>query len=243
MQPVHKASLAAEVISVSPDHPVNDRGMKGFDVALGSLALGASAVRRAAITCEDVLGPAMNAALRPPLVNPRLHPERLLRDLSERGRAQRAATVQHAKALARDLVPPIAAAVLDELDLTAIVLDRVDLDAIAARLDLNRIAENIDVDRVAERVDLEAILDRLDIVALALWIIDGIDLPGIIRESTSSVASEAMRSLRMQSIEADQVVSRVVDRILMRRRARADEPSGNPTPATEPVAQDGAQQP
>jgi hypothetical protein len=255
---------------MSPDHPANDRGMDGFDLALGSLVLGTSAVRRAVVTCESVLGPPMHAALRPPLLNPRLHPERLMRNLADRGRLERAAAARHAEALARVLVPRIASVVLDQLDLTAIVLDRVDLDAlvaeldlqpildrvdvdaviaradldpIVARLDLNRIAEDIDVDRVAERVDLDAIVDRLDIVALALWIIDSIDLPGIIRESTSSVASATMSGIRMQSIEADQAVSRVIDRILMRRRTHTVEPSWGPGNAAKPVTRDGAQQP
>ncbi|HET9658168.1 MAG TPA: hypothetical protein VFP72_22640 [Kineosporiaceae bacterium] len=234
---------------------MDDSGMNALDLALGSLALATSTVRRAAITCQNALTPLIRAAARAPLLDPRLAPERFLCDLSERGRVERLATAAHAEALARDLLPRLASFALDQLDLTSIVLNRVNLDAIVAtvdlqaildrvdvdavvsradldpivaRLDLNRIADSIDVDRVAERINLDAVVDRLDILGLAVWIIDSIDLPGIIRESTSSVASEAIRGVRMQSIEADQAVSRVRDRIRPHRRARNAGASAGP---------------
>jgi hypothetical protein len=56
----------------------------------------------------------------------------------------------------------------------------------------------------------------MDLIALANEIIDGVDLPEIIRESTGSMASETVQGVRMQSIGADQAVSRAVDRLLLR---------------------------
>ncbi len=48
---------------------------------------------------------------------------------------------------------------LAELDLTALVREQVDIDAIAAE------------------IDIDAIIDRIDLVGLANAVIDGVDLP------------------------------------------------------------------
>jgi hypothetical protein len=131
----------------------------------------------------------------------------------------------------------VVTAAVDRTDLevlTARVVDHVDLDAAAARLDLDAVAARLDVDAVVERLDLTRIvlehvdldavvaaaLDHLDLVALANEVIDGVDLPEIIRESTGSMASETVRSARMQGIHADEALERAVDRLLVRRRRR-----------------------
>jgi hypothetical protein len=116
--------------------------------------------------------------------------------------------------------------VLDEMDLTAIVLQRVDLmkvvDAVLDRMDLTEV--------VLKRVDLvevvDAVLDQMDLIALANEIIDGVDLPEIIRESTGSMASETVHGVRMQGIGADQAVGRAVDRLLL-RHGRSNGTSGS----------------
>jgi len=115
--------------------------------------------------------------------------------------------------------------VLDQMDLTSIVLQRVDLvkvvDAVLDRMDLTSI--------VLQRVDLvkvvDAVLDQMDLIALANEIIDGVDLPEIIRDSTGSMASETVKGVRMQGIGADQAVDRAVGRLLL-RRARTSGTSG-----------------
>jgi hypothetical protein len=137
--------------------------------------------------------------------------------------------------------------VIDGLDLTDIVLTRVDLDAVVrsviyrldepeiaalvAKVDVNAIAGSLDVDVVLDRMDLtaivlnrvdlvkvvDAVLDQMDLIAVANEIIEGVDLPEIIRESTGSMASETVKGVRMQGIGADQAVDRVVGRLLLRR--------------------------
>ena len=89
------------------------------------------------------------------------------------------------------------------------MIDRIDLDAVAAKLD---------VDAVVARADLDAVIDRIDIVGIIEEVLDVIDLPAIIRDSTGSMASETVRGARMTSINADDALSRVVDRALFRRR-------------------------
>jgi len=59
-------------------------------------------------------------------------------------------------------------------------------------------------------------------VELTNRVIDGIDLPEIIRESTGSVSSDIVHGVRMQGIEADRAVSGVVSRLLRRRPRQSD---------------------
>ena len=70
---------------------------------------------------------------------------------------------------------------LDRLDLTALVRERVDLDALVAG------------------VDIDAIISRIDLGGLAEEVIAEIDLPEIIRESTGSVASDTIRGVRCRA--------------------------------------------
>jgi hypothetical protein len=159
----------------------------------------------------------------------------------ERGRQRALSDAESlAEHLVNALIPRIASALLDELDLTALIEDRVDvdrivssvdldaaterinLDAIVQRIDLNAVAERIDVDAVAARLDVEAVVDRLDLAALARTVIDEIDLPEIIRRSTGVVASETVRGVRMQGIDADRAIAGFVDRMLGRTPRRRD---------------------
>ncbi|NTY59839.1 hypothetical protein [Mycolicibacterium sphagni] len=92
----------------------------------------------------------------------------------------------------------VAELVVAQIDLTALVRDSVDIDAIVAE------------------VDIDAIIARIDLIGLADQIIDGVDLPAIIRESTGSVTAEVMTDVRTQTARADDVISGFVDRMLGR---------------------------
>ena len=90
--------------------------------------------------------------------------------------------------------------VLDELDLNALVRERVDIDALAADL------------------DIEAVINRIDLITLADRVIEGVDLPAIIRESTNSMTAEVMTDVRTQGERADDAVAAIVNRMLGRDR-------------------------
>jgi hypothetical protein len=109
------------------------------------------------------------------------------------------------------------------IDLDEIV-DRVDVDAIADRIDLNAIADRIDLDAIVARVDIDAILARVDLPALTEQVIDEVDLGEIIRESSSTMATETVDALRVQGMRVDGLVSRIVDRILLREGERQTGP-------------------
>ena len=127
------------------------------------------------------------------------------------------------------VVPRVADVILSRLDLTTIVLDRVQLEPIIMRalneLDLTEIVlSRVDVDAIVAKADIEAIIDRVPIVPIADYVIDEIDLPQIIRQSTGGVATEAINSVRVQSFGADQWVARLTDTLVRRRHRNVDAP-------------------
>ena len=136
-------------------------------------------------------------------------------------------------------------AIVDRIDLDAVAA-RIDVEAIAARLDLDRLAAGLDVtavvdrvdldaiaaridaDRVVARVDLDAVVARLDLVGIAQSVIDAIDLPEIVRESTGALSSDAVRAVRAESRRADDRVAGLFDRLLRRTPYPDGPPAGAP---------------
>ncbi|MFD1813994.1 hypothetical protein [Rhodococcus gannanensis] len=96
------------------------------------------------------------------------------------------------------------------------VVDRVDLDRAVARVDLDSAVRRVDVDAIAARLDIDAVIDRIDLVGLADQVIEGVDLPEIIRESTGSLSEEAVRGVRSQGMHADDAVAGFVGRLFGR---------------------------
>jgi hypothetical protein len=167
-----------------------------------------------------------------------------------RGLAGKRGAQEAAARAMQALITAVTAAVLDEVDLDEVVarvdleriveridlnqiaaridldaiIARVDVDAIAARIDLDAIAARIDLDAIIARVDIDAILARVDFPELTEQVIDEVDLGEIIRESSSTMASETVDALRVQGMRVDGLVSRVVDRILLREEPRRTGP-------------------
>ena len=252
-----------------------------MDAAIGLAAIAAGAATSVTRGVARAAAPLGRAVLHPPVLTERLHPARAVDALAERGRVAMTSTSGDLERMVAVIVPAVVREVLDTLDLNIVILERVDLDglvakvdiaeiidrvdidavvrqvdvdaivqrmdldavvrrvdvdAIAQRIDIDAIADRIDLDRVVARldidaivaeVDLNAIVDRLNVVGLAEEVINEIDLPEIIRESTGSMASQVVRDARMQSVDADEAVSRLVDRLLRRRRKRS---TGGPVP-------------
>jgi hypothetical protein len=76
--------------------------------------------------------------------------------------------------------------------------------------------EAADALRALLRRAVNASLDRLDLAGIASQVIDAIDLPGILRQSTGAVSSQAARVVRTEGMHADESVSRFMDRVLRR---------------------------
>ena len=109
---------------------------------------------------------------------------------------------------------PAAAVGLGQALLRAVVT------AVVDQVDVDRIAARIDVDAIAARIDLEAIVGRLDLSALAQEVLDEVDIGQIVRESSSTMAAETVDALRVQGMRADQLLSGLVDRLLLRAGGR-----------------------
>ena len=270
------------------------------DAALGAAAMATNAAVSVTRLLARAAAPVGRRVMHPPLLDERLHPARVIEALTGRGHVARTSTGADLNQVIAAVVPPVVNEVLDGLDLTALVRERVDIDslistvdiaaiidrmdidailrqvdidgivrqvdidaivskvdidalarqvdidgivrqvdidavvaevdidAIAKRIDVDAVVERIDIDSIVSRVDVDAIVRRLDLVGLAEEIVNGIDLPEIIRQSTGSMASDVVRDVRMESIDADMAIARVVDRIIRRRRSRRTDAPGEP---------------
>jgi hypothetical protein len=177
---------------------------------------------RAALTLGGVLGPPLSIAVHPVVAHGPLAAVRRRLDLerwNERGRAEQRRNELAAAAFARTLVASVVAAVLDEVDLDAVV-DRLDLDQVVDRLDLDRVVDRLDIDAIVARVDVDAILRQVDFAAVIERVMDEVDIAAIIRESSSTMASETADALRVQGMQADRALGRLVDRALRRKGER-----------------------
>ena len=252
------------------------------DAALGAAAMATNAAVSVTRLLARAAAPVGRRVMHPPLLDERLHPARVIEALTGRGHVARTSTGADLNQVIAAVVPPVVNEVLDGLDLTALVRERVDIDslistvdiaaiidrmdidailrqvdidgivrqvdidaivskvdidalarqvdidAIAKRIDVDAVVERIDIDSIVSRVDVDAIVRRLDLVGLAEEVVNGIDLPEIIRQSTGSMASDVVRDVRMESIDADMAIARVVDRIIRRRRSRRTDAPGEP---------------
>jgi hypothetical protein len=242
------------------------RPLSPLHAAIGLAAVAAGTAVSTTRRIARLAAPLGNAVLHPPVLPERLHLARAVDALAYRGRNVMTSTGGDLERTIAVLVPLVVREVLDTLDLNVVILERVDLDglvakvditevidrvdvdavvrqvdvdaivqridldavmrrvdidAIAQRIDLDAIADRIDVDRIVSRIDVDAIVDRLDVVGIAEEVINEVDLPEIIRDSTGSMASQVVRDARVQSIDADEAISRFVDRLFRRNRERS----------------------
>jgi hypothetical protein len=99
-------------------------------------------------------------------------------------------------------------------------VDLLPIDAILARVDVNALVGGVDLNAILDRVDMDALLARLDLPTLINNVLSEIELGDLIQESTTNIATDVRDVVRVQSHGADDLLARVVDRILLRRRPR-----------------------
>ncbi len=188
-------------------------------------------------------------------------------DLDADWQSERVEAEQGARRIGDALVPEVVAAVLDTLDLTSIVLERVDLDRVVHEVDVSGLVDRIDIQDIVDRLDIQSIIDRVDVQAvvdrldldaivgkvdldavvaridvsgIARQVIDDLDLPALIRQSTEAVTTESIEGVRVHSAHADRYVRHVVDSALRRRARdrssasdRGDGPEGPAVPGSD----------
>jgi hypothetical protein len=92
------------------------------------------------------------------------------------------------------------------------------LELVLAEIDLTKLVrDNLDMDALIATVDLDAIVQRINIADIADRVLQTVDVAAIIRESTEAATSEAIRSVRLRGADADMALGRTVDRWLGRR--------------------------
>ena len=178
-------------------HRENYHSVMGTEVDLLKHPVVAAAVGTAAIAVGAAEA-AYRVAEKVPVFGPLLR--RGVAGLSERGDQWVTQSADQFKALVAAVAVGLVDLVLDEMDLNALVRERVDIDALAADL------------------DIDAVINRVDLIALADKVIEGVDLPAIIRESTNSMTAEVMTDVRTQGERADDAVAGIVNRMLGRDR-------------------------
>lgn len=213
------------------------------DLALATAWQASTLAGRAARTALRVAAPLTGVLVDPPLVPQALRPSTHLRRVVATWQTERPALESEARAVWDRSIPVVVGTAVQPLDLTHLVVDRVRLgevvEAALNELDLTQVVlTRVDLQRIVETVldqlDLtEIAASRVDLIGLADYVVDGIDLPEIIRASTGSMASESLRTVRMQSVEADATVARIVDRLLAwRRDSRRTDAPGEPESLT-----------
>lgn len=135
------------------------------------------------------------------------------RGIQEADRARRSAAE-----MARRVIPAVAMAAVRGL------IDNIDID---------QVLQGIDIGRLADRIDLEVIFDRMDVPHLTREVLEDIDLPGIVRESSTTITGEAVEVVRLQGMNADRALGHLVDRVLARKSERRLQGAVTETPTTE----------
>ncbi|MFM7061173.1 MAG: hypothetical protein ACKOZL_08330, partial [Actinomycetes bacterium] len=142
----------------------------GFGMAASERVLAVSA------QVESSAGFAVQAARSLPVVGSTLAAgDRAVERWSERGAQEQAGNEALLGAFVARLVPELAAAIVERIDLAGIVaavpieliLEQIDVDAIVARVDVDALVRRVDVDAIVGRVDVNRIMERVDIAPMA----------------------------------------------------------------------------
>ena len=131
-------------------------------------------------------------------------------------------------------------------------VSRLDVDAVAAR-PTPRPARHGSSTSLASRrgssteLDLTAIarrvIDELDLTEIARRVIDELELTELIRESTTTVSVDTVDAIRVGGMNADRALTRLVDRVLMRKNGSAADVGEGPPRPRRLVSLNGAADP
>jgi hypothetical protein len=95
------------------------------------------------------------------------------------------------------------------------------VNAVISRVNITEIViQHVDINAIVARANIDPILDRIPMAEIADYVIEEIDLPALVRESTGGVADNILGLLRFQAIETDNFISSVVDKVLFRNRTQ-----------------------
>ncbi len=130
--------------------------------ALGAAVIAAEAAAAAAEQLATTIGPAMSWIAEPLAAAEASElAAGVLRVLDGRWKASQTETIEAAAAFLGAAVPAAMRAVGDRIDLTALLREHLDVNAMLAEVDVARIAERLDVEALVDRIDLDALAERI----------------------------------------------------------------------------------
>ncbi|MGH1563373.1 hypothetical protein [Mumia sp. DW29H23] len=212
-----------------------------LDLAIGTVDLAVTLGARGFGIARAVLGPATVAIARrvayPPLVPRDRAPGTLVGHLVARGARRRQETEEVAVRTARLTVPVVTDAVLDQIDLTSLVIARVDVATIVSfvldQLDLTalvtkRVALGEVVEAALDDLDLtDVVIDRVDLHRVVMQVLDGLDLTELVRERVDldALANQVIDDVDLPEIIRDSSSGVAADLVVEARSgaATADE--------------------
>ena len=163
-------------------------GLALLDAALGVSTSALGSLGFVSRHLGAVARPVVGVVLRPPFVPEIYQPWTWVAGLARHGERRRDDVMREASRVLDALVPLVVTAALDRLDLTELVRERVDIDALVAGVDLDAAAAGLDVAAVLDRLDLTALVrERVDLDALVAGVdiaavLDRLDLTALVRE-------------------------------------------------------------
>ncbi|HET9778986.1 MAG TPA: hypothetical protein VFP81_06850, partial [Propionibacteriaceae bacterium] len=102
------------------------------DAAVGVAALAANAAVSVTRLLARAAAPVGRLVMHPPILNERLHPARAIEAFADRGQLARTSASDDLNRIIAAVVPPVVDEVLNSLDLTALVEQRVDIDVLVS---------------------------------------------------------------------------------------------------------------
>ena len=184
---------------------------EAVDIALGAAVATAALAARAA-------RPFLSAAVGGLRLGVRLSrgrpPGRVAARLAERGEQFREGMVRATAEAVRWVLPRAVEGALATLDLTDVVRNHVDLDALAKILDVDAVVARVDLDAAVSRVDVDAVIGRADLDAA----VSKVDIDAVIsRVDLDGIASRLDLDAIIARADLDGAVSRVDLGAIVRR--------------------------
>lgn len=105
-----------------------------------------------------------------------------------------------------------------------LLIEVLDVDALARRIDMNAVLDAVDIDGLLKRIDVPALLERVDVNDILRRVdmdtlVEETDLGAVIARSSGGVASEALDAARSQAVGLDLFLDRWVRRALRRKHS------------------------
>ncbi len=197
-----------------------------LDTTIGVSSVAAGAVTASTRRGVAIANPLFALVTRPSALLGQQHRATWLDGLAERGAAERAAGRDRLTGYVDRVMPTLVASVLHRMRLTETLTQSIDVNAIASEVDYDAVVEMLDLTAiVCERIDLDLItaeiLKRMDLTGMILQILDQIDLREVVRASSESVVVDTAMSARARRAGSDNVVARKVQTLIDKRTHRS----------------------